>query len=73
MSLHGPIKVQDKVIGYWQARRTVKLYESDKPVRYECKVQLDILKEVEFDVMHIPDRGAVALAALVLSTATDLL
>lgn len=70
MALHGPIKVNHKIIGYWSAQRIV----TADPNVYRCAVtgepEVGPPLDVTFDIEHRHEDGALALAAKVLARAT---
>jgi hypothetical protein len=75
MALHGPIGVTlvgggNKVIGYWEARRTVDLEDHEQLSVYACEVRLNDDPPQEFEVEHRYSDGAVALMAKVFSMAS---
>lgn len=75
MALHGPIGItmsdgSNRVIGYWQARRTVDLEDADQVSIYECSVETERQGKTEFTVEHRYSAGAIALMAKVFEKAT---
>ena len=75
MALHGPIGITmtdggNKVIGYWEARRTVDLEDHEQESVYECEVQLNDDEPKRFEVTHKYSEGAVSLMAKVFAKAT---
>lgn len=77
MALHGEIKVNDLVIGGWEAQRTTPRLDKDKRdgenYTYRCKVwrRMEDGKEwrEEFEVRHWYEDGALELASKVLRQA----
>lgn len=76
MALHGPIGITltgggNKVIGYWDARRTTSLNDDDQISTYECEVMhnQDVQK---FEVEHRYSDGALVLMAKVFAKATGM-
>jgi len=69
MALHGPIKVNQQVIGVWLARRSVRHYDPDQYVMYECEVHMIDGLAWTGRVEHIPSRGALVLMYRVIDAA----
>lgn len=75
MALHGPIGITvsdgtNKVIGYWEARRTVDLEDSEQMSVYECEVRLNADPPERFEVEHRYSDGALKLMAKVFDRAS---
>lgn len=75
MALHGPIGITvsdgtNRVIGYWEARRTVDLEDHEQLSVYECAVRLNDDPPKVFTVEHRYSEGAVSLMAKVFAKAT---
>jgi hypothetical protein len=68
MSLGGPLLVNDHTIGTWSARRTARLYDPAKPVRYAAEATLD-KRTWCGEIWHVPDDGPFALAIAVMTAA----
>lgn len=76
MALHGPIGITlieggNKVIGYWDARRTVDLHDQDQTSIYACEVMLNDEAQ-KFEVEHQYSDGALVLLAKVIAKAAGM-
>lgn len=76
MALHGPIGITlvgggNKVIGYWDARRTVDLHDSEQTSVYACDVMLNDESQ-QFEVEHRYSDGALVLLAKVIAKAAGM-
>lgn len=68
--LHGKVEVNGIAIGYWEAVRTTPVFDGMN--HYECQLFYRNNEghplHAEFTLTHFEKRGAVALAAMVLTT-----
>lgn len=74
MALHGPIGITvsdgtNRVIGYWEARRTIDLEDHEQVSIYECEVQMNDDPPEQFEVEHRYSDGAVKLMAKIFERA----
>lgn len=76
MALHGSMRVNAQIIGYWSARRTELLTEGTEVYEYECEVEWSTLdgkpQYREFTVKHSYAAGSLILASKVLAVAAML-